>query len=185
LPVFATVYLRGGADTLGFLSAASGVGALIAAVHLATRRTVLGLGKWVAASPTVLGVGLLAFSFSQSAWLSCLSLLVVGFGMMTHLAASNTILPPIVENDTRGRVMSLFTVAFMGTAPLGSLWTGYLANLIGEAETVRIGALGCIAGSALFALQLGGLRARVRPIYVRKASFPRWPAVFTQPANCW
>jgi MFS family permease len=168
LPVFATVYLEGKADTLGYLSAASGIGALIAAVHLASRQTIVGLGKWIATAPALFGVGLIAFSYSRVAWLSCLCLLISRFGMMTHLAASNTILQAIVDDNKRGRVMSLFTMAFMGTVPLGSLLSGYVAEGMGEPETVRIGALCCIGGSILFAFQLPGLRAQVRPIYVVK-----------------
>jgi len=172
LPVFASIYLQGGPDTFGYLSAASGIGALVAAVHLASRKTVLGLGKWIAVSPALFGLGLLGFSFSRVWWFSCLCLLFTGFGMMTHLAASNTILQTIVEDNKRGRVMSLFTMSFMGTVPIGSLLAGYLADAIGEPATVRIGAFSCIGGSLLFAFQLPGLRAQIRPIYIKKGILP-------------
>jgi MFS family permease len=172
LPVFAADYVGGGPYTLGYLSAASGIGALVAAVHLAARQSVLGLGKWIAAAPALFGSGLVVFSASRVWWLSCLALVIAGFGMMTHLAASNTILQTIVEDDKRGRVMSLYTMAFMGTVPLGSLLTGFVAERIGAAETVRIGALACIGGSIVFAFQLRGLRAQIRPIYIVKGIIP-------------
>ena len=173
LPVFADKYLAGGADMLGYLSAASGVGALIAAVSLARRRTILGLGKWIAGAPALFGAALVVFSYSRVGWLSCLCLMVAGFGMMTHLAASNTILQTIAEDDKRGRVMSLYTMAFMGMAPVGSLLAGFLADSIHEPATVRIGAICCIAGSLLFALQLRNLRAQIRPIYILKGILPQ------------
>ncbi len=92
--------------------------------------------------------------------------------MMTHIAATNTILQTIVEENKRGRVMSLFTMSFMGTAPLGSLLSGYLADILGEPTTVRLGGACCIVGSVLFALQLPSLRAKVRPIYIMRGILP-------------
>ncbi len=172
LPVFADKYLGGGARMLGYLSTASGIGALAAAVSLAYRRSVVGLGRWIAAAPAIFGVALIVFSYSRVWWLSCLCLMFAGFGMMTHLAASNTILQTIADDNKRGRVMSLYTMAFMGMAPLGSLVAGYVADFIGEPATVRIGAVCCLAGSLLFALQLDSLRAQVRPIYILKGILP-------------
>jgi MFS family permease len=172
LPVFATRVLHGGAETLGLLSAASGAGALCAALMLASRRSVLGLGRWIAIAPAISGLGLIGFGFSTSLWLSMLLLAIVGFAMMAHMAASNTILQTIVEEDKRGRVMSLYTMAFFGTMPLGSLLAGTLADHLGAPMTVLVCGCVCMAGSVFFSLQLPALRQSVRPIYARMGILP-------------
>ncbi|HKI36543.1 MAG TPA: MFS transporter [Gemmataceae bacterium] len=174
LPIFARDVLGGGAYTYGLLGAASGVGALAGALRLAARHSVLGLGRWIAVMPALFGAALIAFSFSRTLWLSLPLLAVAGFAMMVHMAASNTVLQTIVDEDKRGRVMSLYTMAFLGTAPLGSLLAGWLAdvNLIGAQNTVRLGGACCAVGSLLFAAQLPRLREKVRPIYVRMGILP-------------
>lgn len=165
LPIFAREVLKGGADTLGWLTAAAGLGALTSAVALAARKTVLGLGRWIAVAPGLFGVALIAFSFSVNLWLSMTFLLVAGFALMAGLAASNTILQTIVDEDKRGRVMSFYAMAFMGVAPLGSLVAGTLADRIGAEVVVRIAGGVCIVGSIIFALRLPHVRAAIRPIY--------------------
>jgi MFS family permease len=172
LPVFAIEVLGGGPDTLGFLSAAAGVGALASALVLAARRSVVGLGRWIALAPGGFGLGLIALSFSRSLWLSLLLLVFNGFAVMMHLAASNTVVQTIVEEDKRGRVMSLYILAFMGVSPFGSLLAGYGAEVLGAPGMVRIAGVCCITGSVLFTLALPALRERVRPIYVEKGILP-------------
>jgi MFS family permease len=172
MPVMASTVLHGGSNTLGFLMAASGVGALAGAVFLANRRTVLGLGKVIPTMAGLFGVGLIGFSLSRSLGLSLLLLVVTGLGFMVQMAASNTLLQTLVEDDKRGRVMSFYTMAFMGTTPFGSLLAGSLAHRIGAPHTLLLGGLGCVVAALWFAWLLPGLREGVRPLYIRLGILP-------------
>ncbi len=172
MPIFAGSVLHGGPHTLGFLMGAAGVGALISAMLLATRKSVVGLGRVVPISAALFGVGLIAFGASRHLWLSMLLMLVTGGGMMQQMAASNTILQTIVDDDKRGRVMSFYSMAFMGMTPFGSLVAGVAANRIGAPRTLMIGGACCVAGAAWFWSQLPMLRAAVRPIYMRLGIIP-------------
>jgi len=172
MPIFAGKILHGGAHTLGFLMAAIGVGALMGAIILAARRTVLGLGRLVPIAAAGFGVGLMAFSASHWFWLSMLLLVGTGYFFMQEMAASNTILQTIVEDKKRGRVMSFYAMAFQGIAPFGSLIAGAAAARIGAPETLMIGGGICILGAGLFAMQLPALRQLIRPIYVRIGIIP-------------
>ncbi len=168
MPVFAKKILHGGPQTYGFLMAAMGAGAIIGAIFLASRTSVLGLGRIIAIASGIFGIGLISFSLSHSLWLSFSVLLLVGFGMMVHMASSNTILQTMVDDDKRGRVMSLYVMAFMGMAPLGSLAGGSLADLIGAPYTLAIGGASCLLGSFIFAKKLPMIRKMARPIYIKK-----------------
>ncbi len=172
LPVIAAALPGGGAGTYGLLSAAAGVGALAAALLLASRRSVVGLGRWVVAAPGVLGLALVGLSFAGTAAVAAAALAVAGLAMMAHMAASNTILQTIVDDDKRGRVMSLYAAAFMGAGPVGSMAAGSLAEAVGVASALRLAGAVCLAGAVLFALRLPRLRAAVRPIYVRLGILP-------------
>jgi MFS family permease len=172
MPVMAAQVLHGGAHTLGFLMGATGVGALSGAVYLAARRSVLGLGRVIPAAAALFGAGLIAFSLSRSLALSLLLMVATGLGFMVHLAAANTIIQTIVREEMRGRVMAFYTMAFMGTAPFGSLLAGALAARIGAPRTILLGGCACIAGALLFARVLPRLRALVRPIYVERGILP-------------
>jgi MFS family permease len=165
MPVIASKVLHGGPNTLGVLMTASGAGALIGTFYLASRHTVLGLGKVIVAATLVLGVGLIAFSQSHSLLVSMLILPFVGAGMMLQSAGANTILHTIVDEDMRGRAMAFFSVAVMGTMPIGSLLAGILADRIGAANTIVIGAVVCIAGGVWFGFRRPSLALHVRPIY--------------------
>ncbi len=165
MPIFAGQVLHGGAHTLGFLMGASGVGALAGAMLLATRKNILGLGRVIPTATATFGVGLIALGLSRFLWLSLILMLFVGGAMMTQMAASNTILQTIVQDDKRGRVMSFYSMAFLGMAPFGSLLAGTLAHHIGAPRTVMISGTICIGGAALFASQLSAIREHVRPIY--------------------
>ena len=166
MPVFAADYLGGDSGTLGFLMGCSGIGALSAALTLASRRHVFGLGKWVAAACAGLGISLIAFSFSRSVALSALILVPVGFSMMTQMASSNTLVQAMVPDELRGRVMSVYSMMFMGLAPLGSLLAGTVAGYLGPAETVAIGGSICVIGAALFATRLPILGPQGREMIV-------------------
>ncbi|MEH2064325.1 MAG: MFS transporter [Nostoc sp.] len=168
VPVIAEQVLKGGAETLGFLMAASGVGALTGGIYLATRQTILGIGKLIALAPAILGIGLIAFSLSRFLPLSLFTMLFVGLGTILQIAASNTFLQTIVEEDKRGRLMSLYTMSFLGMIPIGNLLGGLLASYIGATNTLIIDGIVCILGSLIFSRQLPALRKIMRPIYEQK-----------------
>jgi MFS family permease len=172
MPIFANEVLHGGSYTLGFLMAASGIGALSGALFLAARRSVLGLGRFIPRMAGVFGLGLIGFSFSRMIWLSMILMVVTGLGFMVQMAVSNTLIQTIVEEDKRGRVMSFYTMAFMGTAPFGSLLAGSVAETIGAPHTLLIGGIGCVVGAFLFSRALPRLRDFVRPIYIEKGILP-------------
>ncbi|MFZ0536376.1 MAG: MFS transporter [Candidatus Sulfotelmatobacter sp.] len=166
MPIFASEVLHGGPHTLGFLLGASGVGALISAISLALRKTVRGLTTMIQISAALFGVGLICFGLSRILLLSMLLMVVVGFGMMQGLAASNTVIQTLVPEDKRGRVMSYYTMAFVGMAPFGSLLAGGLAHRMGAPHAVMITGAFCLAGSLWFTTQLKSIRKIMRPIYV-------------------
>lgn len=172
LPVFATEVLGGGPHTLGFLVSAAGLGALSAALYLASRSTVRGLGRVIVVAASLFGAGLVAFALSRTAWLSLGLLLVTGFGVMATTASINTVLQTIVDDDKRGRVMSLYTMAFMGMAPFGGLLAGTLASRIGAPGTVLLGGVATLATALAFAYRLPSLREDVLPIYRRLGIIP-------------
>jgi MFS family permease len=168
MPAISANVLHGGPHTLGFLMTASGAGALGGAFYLASRRSVLGLGRAMTVATMAFGGGLVAFSFSRALWVSLLVLPVVGAGMMVTMAATNTIIQTVVDEDLRGRVMAFYTMAFLGTAPIGSLIAGVAADRIGPQRTILFGGLSCIAAGLWFATRLPRLRELVRPIYVER-----------------
>ncbi|MBH8554406.1 MFS transporter [Nostocaceae cyanobacterium CENA357] len=168
VPVIAEETLKGGAETLGFLMAASGVGALSGGIYLATRQTILGIGKLISLAPAILGIGLIAFASSRFLPISLFTMLFVGLGTILQIAASNTFLQTIVEEDKRGRLMSLYTMSFLGMIPLGNLLGGVLASHIGAANTLIIDGVVCIIGSIIFSRHLPNLKEMVIPIYEQK-----------------
>jgi MFS family permease len=185
MPIFADKILGGGSDTLGYLMGASGSGALIAALVLASRKEVFGLGKWVAIASSGLGISLILFSFSNVFWLSALLLIPVGFSMMTQMSSSNTLIQAMVPDELRGRVMSVYSMMFMGMAPLGALLAGSLANYLGAQNTVALGGAVCIIGSILFSLRLPKLQTEGRKMIVAMqmtAGVPASKASFQQPS---
>jgi MFS family permease len=168
VPVVADKILHGNAQTLGFLMAASGVGAVLGGIYLATRQTVVGLGKLIILGPAILGVGLIIFALSRWLPLSQLAMGAIGLGTILQIAAGNTILQTIVDDDKRGRVMSLYTMSFLGITPFGSLLGGTLANQIGVTNTLIVAGIACILGAIAANQQLPALKELVHKIYVRK-----------------
>ena len=166
MPIFADRILHGGADALGLLMGASGLGALIGALTLAARSDIHGLGRWVAYASGNFGIGLVLFSLSTSFWLSVTIMVFTGFAMMIEMSASNTLIQTLVPDSLRGRVMAVYSMMFMGMAPLGALLAGTLAEHIGAPLTVRIGGTVCIIGAGLFTLALPKLRREARQIIV-------------------
>ena len=172
MPIFAAQVLKGGPHTLGFLMGAMGIGSLASALSLVLRKSVRGLLKMIPVSAAIFGAGLILFGLSHYLWLSMLLLLAVGFGMMQGLTASNTIIQTIVPEDKRGRVMSYYTVAFVGMSPFGSLFAGALAHAIGAPWTVVISGISCIVGAAWFLTRMKTVRKAMRPIYEQLGIIP-------------
>lgn len=172
MPIFARDIFHGGPPILGFLIAMSGIGALTGAIYLAARKTVLGLNRIISLSAGMFGLGIIAFSLSHILWVSMLLLLLCGFGMMVQMASSNIVLQTIVEEDKRGRIMSFYTMAFMGMSPFGSLLAGSLAAKIGAPHTLLLGGLCCVLGAVIFAVNLPRLREKIHPIYAKKGIIP-------------
>jgi len=162
-------------NTVGILISSAGMGALLGALLLASRKSVLGLGRLIAVAMAILGFGMMGFALSRYVWLSMPLLLLIGFGFMIQMASSNTILQTIVDDDKRGRVMSFYTMAFLGTAPFGSLLAGSLATHIGAPRTVFLCGVIALLGSIIFASRLPVLRKHTRPIYVRMGIISETP----------
>jgi MFS family permease len=178
MPAIAAQVLHGGPNTLGLLMTGTGVGALSGALYLAQRESVVGLGRIIMWASAVFGIGLVIFSLTTSLWPAFFVLAIAGCGFMIHLAATNTVLQTIVEEQLRGRVMSFYTMAFFGTVPIGSLLGGIMADRYGATRTVLVSGIVCLAGSAWFAYKLPAIRAVVRPIY-RERGIITVPAVDT------
>jgi MFS family permease len=172
IPVFAKEILHGGSDTFGFLMGAAGFGALLGAVYLASRETILKLSRLIPAATALFGIGLVILSFSKLLIFSVTMMVFIGLGLMLQTASSNTILQTITDDDKRGRVMSFYTIAIMGTAPFGSLLAGYLAKLIGTPATILISGATCLAGALIFLKKLPELKTIVRPVYVKMGIIP-------------
>lgn len=172
MPIFAVQVLHGGPHTLGFLMGAVGVGSLISALALVLRRSVRGLSRMIPIAAVIFGAGLIGFGLSTSFVLSMPLMLITGFGMMQGLTASNTIIQTLVDEKMRGRVMSYYTMAFVGMAPFGSLLAGALAHQIGAPRTVIVSGIACILGAAWFWSRLPSIRKEMRPVYERLGIVP-------------
>ncbi len=172
MPVYAKDILQGDSHTYGFLMGGAGAGALLGAIYLASRNTVLRLGRLIPAATALLSTGLIAISISKSFFISMFLIFFTGLGMMAHTAASNTVLQTIADDDKRGRVMSFYTMALMGTAPFGSLLVGWMAKVLGTPWTIFIGGAACLLGALVFYRRLPELKRLVRPVYVRMGILP-------------
>jgi MFS family permease len=172
LPIFAGHVLGGGAATLGWLTAASGIGALTSAISLAVRKSLAGLTRMLQIAAAMLGGALILFGMSHTLWLSLVLMVFAGFGMIQSASVSNTIIQALVAEDKRARVMGYYTMAFFGGAPFGSLLAGALAHRIGAPHTVMILGAFCVAGSLWFTLERPKIRAMMRPIYQEKGLVP-------------
>ncbi len=164
MPVFADQVLHRGAHGLGILMGMSGVGALLGALTLAMRRGVRGLGKVIAFSAMGFGASLILFSLSKVFWLSVALMIPVGYGVMLQMSGSNTLIQSMVPDKLRGRAMAVYTMMFMGMAPLGSLFAGAVAEKIGAPWTVAIGGAGAIAGAYWFLQKLPEIQREAREL---------------------
>jgi MFS family permease len=172
MPIFAKTVLHGGPHTLGFLMGSMGLGALISALSLAARKNVRGLVRMIPIAAAVFGAGLIGFGLSRVFWLSMIMVFVAGMGMMQGMAASNTVIQTIVTDDKRGRVMSYYTMAFMGMAPFGSLLAGSMAHKVGAPWTVIVNGAVVLLGAGWFSTRLPALRRQIRPIYKEMGIIP-------------
>ncbi len=162
MPVFVQEILNGGPHALGFIMGCSGVGAIVATLYLATRRDPFGLVKLVPVAAAILGAGLIASSLSRLTVLSMFFALFTGFGAILLMAVNNTVLQTIVADDKRARVMSLYTISFLGIYPFGNLLAGGLANLIGVPNEFMLSGICCLVGSLVFASRLGAIKAGIK-----------------------
>lgn len=176
MPIFADRIFHKGAQGLGLLGGFSGVGALVGALLLATRRGVRGLGLWVAVSCAAFGLSLILFSVSRSFWVAAAMLVPVGFFMMIQMGASNTLIQTMTPDNLRGRVMAAYSMMFMGMAPIGALLAGVLADRLGAGFTVAIGGAVSIAGSLVFGFRLPVLRKEARQLIVSQEMVGGHPA---------
>jgi MFS family permease len=158
-----------GAVRLGILMGSAGVGALLGALTLAVRSGVKGLGTWISVCCAGFGFSLMLFAFSKSFWLSVLLLLPVGYFIMLQMAASNTLIQVMVPDALRGRTMAVYSMMFMGMAPIGALLGGALSDRLGAAMTVAIGGLASVAGAWWFGLQLPKIRVEARKLIIAQA----------------
>jgi MFS family permease len=172
LPIFAAQVLHGGPATLGWLTGASGIGALVSALSLAVRKSIVGLTRMLQIAAAMLGCALMLFGLSHTLWLSLALMVLAGFGLIQVASVSNTIIQSLVPEDKRARVMSYYTMAFFGAAPFGSLLAGALAHWIGAPHTVILTGAFCVAGSLWFTLELPKVKAVMRPIYQEMGLLP-------------
>jgi MFS family permease len=165
MPVFAKDVLGGGPQTLGFLMGASGLGALLGALYLASRESIIGTNKRITGASLLFGISLIVFTFSRSFPLSLVLMFVTGLGMIATLATANTAVQTLAEEDKRGRVVGLYVLALAGTMPLGSLLAGIAAHRIGAPTTIMLGGAACILAAFFFFLKLPVIREQVQPVY--------------------
>lgn len=172
MPVMAKEVLGGGPNTLGLLMAAVGAGALASGFYLASRESVRGLSSVILTGTVLFGAGLTGFSLARHTGLATLMLAVSGMGFISQMASSNTVIQTVVDEQFRGRVMGFYTMAIVGTIPVGSLLAGVVAERLGAPLTIRLGGLVCLASAGWFALRLPELRRRIREIYQQQGIVP-------------
>lgn len=171
MPIFAKEILHGGAQTLGFLMSSSGIGALIGALYLAGKKSAAGLGKEICIASLLLGSGLIGLCFISKVWISLVILFIIGYGMVVIIAACNTLIQHFVDDDKRGRVMSLYTMAFMGMAPIGSLFSGAIADRIGVPDTLLLCGASMVISALIFRTKLKHFHLKTEPKFEEEESF--------------
>lgn len=172
MPAIAVKTFHQGAELVGLFIGAVGLGAMVSAVSLARRSTIRGLVKWIGIAAMAAGLGAIGFSFSRTEWASAVLMMMAGFGMFLTGAASNTIIQSIVDETMRSRVMSYFTMFFIGSAPIGHFAAGWLAEGIGAPSTFLVGGCISLAAGVVFLSQLKTFRAHLRPVYIKRGIIP-------------
>jgi predicted MFS family arabinose efflux permease len=175
LPAYVKEILHGSAGTLGFLMSAMGAGALTGAIYLAARRSILGLGRIISVFSILLGLMIVLASFSESTGFSLCLFYFAGLSMILSIAAINTLLQTIADEDKRGRVMSFYAMALIGTTPIGNLLAGSIASGIGIPYTLLTGGIITVLAGIWFELNRKSLRKYIHPIYIRKGILPELP----------
>jgi MFS family permease len=185
MPIFADRILHGGARGYGILMGCAGLGALGGALTLAMRTGMRGLGRWIAIACACFGAALIAFSFSRTFWLSAVLLVPAGYAVMLQTSASNTLLQAMSPNNLRGRVLAVYSMMFMGMAPIGALLAGVVAKHIGAPLTVCFGGIGAIIGAAFFARILPQFRTEARELLIASGMAAGQPpeSIPTRPAS--
>lgn len=172
LPAYAKEILHGSADTLGYLMSSLGAGALTGAIYMASRKSVIGLGRIISLCTSLLGLMIVLASFSQQTYFSLILFYFGGLSMILTIAAINTMIQTIADEDKRGRVMSFYAMALMGTTPIGNLMAGTIASGIGIPYTLLAGGVITVISGGLFELKRKSLRKYIRPIYIQKGIIP-------------
>jgi MFS family permease len=172
MPAMAVETFHEGAELVGVFIGAVGLGAVISAISLARRPSVRGLGKWIAIAAIVAGLGSMGFGFSRNVWVSIPLMMMTGFGMFMTGATCNTILQTMVDEEKRSRVMSYYTMFFIGVAPLGHYTQGWIAEHIGAPATFVAGGAMCFVTGLAFAFQLKSFRSHLRLVYVSRGIIP-------------
>jgi MFS family permease len=183
VPIFGSYFGKAehGAEFFGFLSGAFGAGALVGAIMLASRRTVVGLGRMIGISSVVYAMAIAGFAISRNVWVSLAVVPFAGWGMITSFASTNTILQTLVDDDKRGRLMSFFSMAFIGMVPFGVLMVGALASrlsfgadpVVGASRTILIAAAVCMGAAVRYWMIMPELRRIIRPIYIQRGIMPQ------------
>jgi MFS family permease len=172
MPIIADQTFHSGARGLGILMGSAGVGALLGALSLASRVGLQGYGRTIALAAIGFGLSLMAFSLVRTLWLGVALLLPVGFAMMTQMAASNTLIQSMIPNHLRGRVMAVYSMMFMGMAPIGALLAGLLAAWLGATTPVAAGGAFCLLGGLVFLQRLPRLRGEARQLILAQQVVP-------------
>lgn len=172
MPALTREVFHGGAEQMGYLMGAAGLGAVSGTLFLASRRSVRGLVRIIVLASLAAGAALALLAWSQRIWVALLLLVVIGYGLLVTSVSINMIIQTIVDDDKRGRVMSLYTAAFLGIAPFGSLVAGVAADVVGVAATITLGGVLCVAGALYLARQRPRIREHMRPIYSRLGIIP-------------
>ena len=172
MPAIAVKTFAQGAELVGFFIGCVGLGAVIAAASLARRPSVRGLAKWIAVALGLAGAGAVGFCFSRAVWLSAIFMTLAGFGMFLASSTCNTIIQSVVDDDKRGRVMSYYTMFFIGSLPIGHLGAGWIAEHIGAPYTILAGGIACALAGIVFASGLASFRDGLRPLYVARGIIP-------------
>ncbi|MDP4210839.1 MAG: MFS transporter [Bacteroidota bacterium] len=173
LPAYTGGVLKGGSNILGFLMSATGAGALLGAIYLASRKSVLGLGKIIVFSSLFFGLFLIGFSLLNILWISLIIMFFTGLCMIVSIASINTLVQTLADEDKRGRVMSFYAMALMGMNPIGNLCAGSIASIIGISHTVLLSGIITLLAGIWFARIRPSLKIYSHPVFVRKGIIPK------------
>jgi MFS family permease len=182
MPIFAARILHGGAQTLGVLMGATGLGALVGALLIASRTALKGFMVWIPVAAAGFALSLAGFSLSSSMWFSCAMLLVAGFSVTIQVGASNTLIQSIVPDHLRGRAMSVYSMMYIGVGPVGAMVAGFAADRFGARLTILAGATVCAAAGIAFALRLPVIRPVTRQLIREQRARIEAPAEILDPA---